>query len=95
MKLHGQHGFGTVNPGVSFDISRPQTCGQSAAASWPDLLCQGNAPALLVQKCLLYWYKSTVADMLHAFVKEGDTFSRLAGTQFTCFTGAKVQILTD
>jgi hypothetical protein len=74
---------------------RPQTCGQSAAASWPDLLCQGNAPALPGQKCLLYWYKSTVTDMLYAFVKVGDTLSRLAGTQFTCFTGKKVQILTD
>jgi hypothetical protein len=47
---------------------RPQPCGQSAAASWPDLLCQGNAPALLVQKCLLYWYKGTKVRLLTCYM---------------------------
>ncbi len=45
---------------------------------------------------VLYWYKSTNTDVLLSktqMLRTGNTLLTL-GTQFTCFTGAKVQILT-
>jgi hypothetical protein len=42
---------------------------------------------------LLYWYKSTDTDALKAAAEHSETYREL-GTQFTCSTGTKVQILT-